>query len=94
MNLPIETVGLLVTIVLGDAALILAVVVYGKQKRQAALQARFLENFAANRHNSADITMSGTRVTPGTGEMVVEGHAPVVGTQTRNNTESREGGTT
>jgi len=47
--------------------------------------ARFLENFAANRHNSADITFSGTRVTPGTGELKFEGYAPTVVTAKQSN---------
>lgn len=72
-------IGILATVLVGLAGVVAAVVVYRKQKRQGAIQSRFDENVAANRHNSADVTYtrnpkgeitgSGTSVTPGTGEI-------------------------
>ena len=47
-----------------------------RSRRSEDALARHLENRDANRHNSADITRSGTTVTPGTGEMKVEGLPP------------------
>lgn len=53
----------------------------GRAQRSFERTKRFLENFAANRHNSADITFAGgTAVTPGTGEMKFEGYAPTIRT--------------
>lgn len=69
----------------GAITLVVALVVFGIQERRARRSfehtQRFLENFAANRHNSADITFSGTSVTPGTGELKVGGYAPTVVTR-------------
>jgi hypothetical protein len=67
----------------GAITLVVALVFFGIQERRARRSfehtKRFLENFAANRHNSADITFAGgTRVTAGLGELKVEGHAPTV----------------
>lgn len=73
----------------GAITLVVALVVFGIQERRSRRSfertARFLENFAANRNNSADITFSGTSVTPGTGELKVEGYAPTVVTRTQSN---------
>ena len=70
----------------GAITLAVALVFFGIQERRARRSfertARFLENFAANRHNSADITFAGgTSVTAGLGELKVEGHAPTVVTR-------------
>jgi hypothetical protein len=72
-------------IVGGLITLAVALVVFGIQERRARRSfqhtKRFLENFAANRHNSADITFAGgTSVSPGMGEMKFEGYAPTIGT--------------
>lgn len=68
----------------GLITLAVALIVFGVQERRARQTfertKHFLENFAANRHNSADISFSGTTVKPGTGEMKVEGYAPTIGT--------------
>ena len=68
----------------GLITLAVALIVFGIQERRARRSfehtKRFLENLAANRHNSADITFSGTTVKPGTGELKVEGYAPTIRT--------------
>ena len=68
----------------GFITLVVALVFFriqeGRAQRSFDRTKHFLENFAANRHNSADITFSGTSVTPGTGELKVEGYAPTIGT--------------
>ena len=73
----------------GAITLMVALVVFGIQERRARRSfehtKRFLENFAANRRNSADITFSGTSVTPGTGELYVEGCVPTVVTRRQSN---------
>ena len=73
----------------GAITLGVAFVFFWIQERRARQSSerlrRFLENFAANRNNSADITFSGTTVRPGTGELKVEGYAPTVKTVKQSN---------
>ena len=72
----------------GAITLVVALIFFriqeGRAQRSFERTQHFLENFAANRHNSADITFAGgTSVTAGLGELKVEGHAPTVGTGKR-----------